>query len=64
MDEGEVSVCYIVNTCEYCADILPQLETTVKSRVDAMYKDDIDLHVEQNTFHDIITIAIRVSSRH
>ena len=29
-DDAEVTVCYVVNTAEYCADILPQLEDMVK----------------------------------
>lgn len=29
-DDGEVTVCYVVNTAEYCADILPQLEDMIK----------------------------------
>lgn len=30
VDGGEVTVCYVVNTAEYCADILPQLEDMIK----------------------------------
>lgn len=30
VDGGEVAVCYVVNTAEYCADILPQLEEMIK----------------------------------
>lgn len=30
VDGGEVAVCYVVNTAEYCADILPQLEDMIK----------------------------------
>lgn len=29
-DDGELAVCYVVNTAEYCADILPQLEEMIK----------------------------------
>lgn len=30
LDGGEVAICYVVNTAEYCADILPQLEDMIK----------------------------------
>lgn len=30
VDGGESMVCYVVNTAEYCADILPQLEEMIK----------------------------------
>lgn len=30
LDGGELTVCYVVNTAEYCADILPQLEEMIK----------------------------------
>ncbi len=60
VNEGEMSVCYIVNTCEYCVEVLPQLEGTVKSRVDPKFEGDVDLSSEQDAFHDVISTAIRV----
>ncbi len=61
VNEVEVLVCYIITTCEYCAEVLPQLEETVKSRVDSAYKYEIDVQLEQDAFHDLTISAIRVS---
>lgn len=57
---GEVAICYVINTSEYCAETLPQLEEIVKSKIDVSYKDSIDLTPEQDQFHDVIMQAIRV----
>eukprot|EP00611_Tribonema_gayanum_P022026 TRINITY_DN4353_c0_g1_i2.p1 TRINITY_DN4353_c0_g1~~TRINITY_DN4353_c0_g1_i2.p1 ORF type:complete len:360 (-),score=131.75 TRINITY_DN4353_c0_g1_i2:204-1256(-) len=59
-DDGEVAVCYVINTAEYCAETLPQLEEIIKSKIDLSYKDSIDLTPEQDQFHDVIMQAIRV----
>jgi hypothetical protein len=57
---GQLMVCYVVNTCEYCSEILPQLEDTIKSKIDEAYKDSIDLTYETDAYHDTISVAIRV----
>ncbi|CAN0348631.1 unnamed protein product [Ectocarpus sp. 6 AP-2014] len=60
VDGGEVTVCYVINTAEYCADILPQLEEMVKSKMDASFKEKVDLAEEQEPYYNVITQAVRV----
>ncbi|CAM9146270.1 unnamed protein product [Choristocarpus tenellus] len=59
-DGGEVTVCYTVNTAEYCADILPQLEEMIRSKMDACFADKVEFAEEQELYYDIIAQAIKV----
>ncbi|CAM9322492.1 unnamed protein product [Hapterophycus canaliculatus] len=60
VDDGEVAVCYVVNTAEYCADILPQLEDMIKAKMGASFAEKVDLTEEQEPYYNVITQAVRV----
>ncbi|CAM9440950.1 unnamed protein product, partial [Phaeothamnion confervicola] len=45
---SEVGVCYVINTAEYCAEILPQLEEMIRNKIEPSYKDSIDMRAEQD----------------
>eukprot|EP00752_Nemacystus_decipiens_P002803 g2616.t1 len=60
VDDGEVAVCYVVNTAEYCADILPQLEDMIKGKMDPSFTEKVDLAAEQEPYYNVITQAVRV----
>lgn len=55
----EREICFVVNTAEYCADTAPQLEDLIKQKIDAGFKDRVDLTAEQELFYDAIAGAIR-----
>lgn len=55
----ETDVCYVVNTGEYCADTIPQLEELIKAKIDAAYSDKVDLSGIQDQFYEMIAGAIR-----
>ena len=55
----EKEVCYVVNTAEYCAETIPQLEELIKSKIDEQYKESVDLNEEKEFFYDIIAASIR-----
>lgn len=55
----EKEVCYVVNTAEYCADTVPQLEELVKSKIDSAYTEKVSFQTEQDNFYDVIAGAIR-----
>ncbi|CAM9907786.1 unnamed protein product [Scytosiphon promiscuus] len=60
-EDGEcVAVCYVVNTAEYCADILPQLEDMIKGKMGASFAEKVDLTEEQEPYYNVITQAVRV----
>jgi hypothetical protein len=58
-DKVEVEVCYVVNTGEYCADTIPQLQDLIKAKIDVAYADQVDLTGVQDQFYDVIAGAIR-----
>jgi hypothetical protein len=57
---AEVGICYIVNTGEYCADVVPQLESMIKSKMSAQFIDKVDLTSETEEFMDIVAFALKV----
>lgn len=57
---AEVGICYIVNTGEYCADVVPQLEGMIKSKISKQYVDKVDLTSETEEFMDIVAFALKV----
>jgi hypothetical protein len=59
-DGGEVDVCYVVNTAEYCTDTIPQLEEMIKAKIDLSYAETVNLTGEVDAFHEVITQAIKV----
>ncbi|CAM9566172.1 unnamed protein product [Discosporangium mesarthrocarpum] len=59
-EDGEVTVCYTINTAEYCAEILPQLEEMIRSKMDPGFADKVDFAEEQELYYDVIAQAIRV----
>jgi vacuolar protein sorting-associated protein 53 len=55
----EKDMCYVVNTAEYCADTIPQLEDLIKSKIDEPYREKVSLTAEQDVFFDVIATSIR-----
>ena len=39
-------ICHAINTCEYCADTIPQLETLIQGKIDPAYKEHINFDDE------------------
>ena len=55
LSEREVQMtCYTVNTAEYCADTIPQLELSIKNSIDAAYKEKVDLSGQQELYNVLI----------
>lgn len=59
--EGEeVTISYIISTCEYCADTIEALEDHISDAIDAPFKDSIDTTVQQEHFHDVTAKCLKV----
>jgi hypothetical protein len=43
---GEVDICYVINTAEYCTDTVPQLEEMIKAKIDLSYAESINFAQE------------------
>lgn len=52
-------MCYVTNTAEYCVETVPQLEGSIKQKIDAAYGDAIDLSGEVDAFHDVAATAVK-----
>ena len=56
----EVTVCYVIDTCEYCADTVEALEDLIRDKIGSKYQDKIDMTEEQDAFQDVTAKCIRV----
>lgn len=57
---GEISVCYLVNTAEYCAEVVPQLEQMIKNKMNPAFADKVNFETEVDAFMDLIAYCLRV----
>lgn len=56
----EVTVCHVIDTCEYCADTVEALEDLIRDKIGDKYKDKIDMNEEQGAFQDVTAKSLRV----
>jgi hypothetical protein len=56
----EVTVCHVIDTCEYCADTVEALEDLIRDKIGEKYKDKIDMNEEQGAFQDVTAKSLRV----
>lgn len=55
----EMNCVYIINTCEYCLEIVPSLQQSIEDQIDPEYQDAIDLaNAASETFQDLIRQSI------
>ena len=60
-DDQELRCVYIVNTCEYCLEVIPQLHDQIEDRISEDYENNVDLKDEaENQFRELINSSIRV----
>ena len=58
-DEVEMKCIYIINTCDYILDIIPQLQSSIEDKIDNEYKDKIDLETHaDDCFKELIRASI------
>lgn len=56
----ETTVCYVIDTCEYCSDTVEALQDLIADKIEDKYKLKIDMSGEQEAFHDVTAKGIRV----
>jgi hypothetical protein len=42
-DAVEMNCVFIINTCEYCLEIIPTLQSSIEDQIDGEYLDKLDL---------------------
>ncbi len=57
---AEQSICYLVNTCEYCSEVVPQLEELIKSKMAPALSGQVDMSEEVDAFMDVVAHAIKI----
>jgi hypothetical protein len=57
----ESLVCYIINTGEYCAEVVPQLEQLIKSKMAETYREKVDLSSEVDVFTDLMSLGLKAA---
>ena len=58
-DEDELKIAYIINTCEYCNNVLPALDEHIQNEIEDSYKDKVDLEQSQEVFRLLINQSIQ-----
>ncbi|CAI2387225.1 unnamed protein product [Moneuplotes crassus] len=58
-EKVEVTIAYIINTCEYCNRILPGLDEHIKNEIEESYKDEVNLDSSQELFRTLINQSIQ-----
>lgn len=56
----EKTVCYVIDTCEYCSDTVEALQDLIADKIEEKYKSKIDMSGEQEAFQDVTAKGISV----
>ena len=56
----EVTICHVIDTCEYCADTVEALEDLIRDKIGDKYKEKVDMSDDQDAFQDVTAKSIRV----
>ena len=59
-DGGELAMCNMINTGEYCADLVPSLEEMIKSKISPELEDKVDFSAEADGFMDLGAHSLKV----
>jgi len=57
---AETPLCYLINTGEYCAEVVPQLEGLIKQKMAPVLADRVDLSPEVDMFMDLVAHALKI----
>ena len=50
----------MINTGEYCAEVVPQLEQMIKQKIITTLADKVDMTSEVDAFNDFVAFALKV----
>ena len=59
LSQDTEEVCFIINTCEYCAETLPSLADAITAKIDEPFRDAVDVANEADVFHDVAAASMR-----
>lgn len=56
----EISICHVINTGEYCSEVIPQLEQMIRQKILETFVDKVDFNYEIDFFTDLIAYGLKV----
>ena len=56
--DSATTIGFVLNSVEYCAETVPQLEDMIVGKIDAAYKDRVDFEDAQDAFYGNIASAV------
>ena len=59
-DGEETTICYVIDTCEYCSETVEALQDLIVDKIEDKYKSKIDMSGEEEAFQDVTAKGIRV----
>jgi hypothetical protein len=57
---GELNMCYLINTGEYCAEVVPQLEQMIQQKMQPSLSNKVSFDTEVDAFMDLVAHCIKV----
>lgn len=56
----EVTICHVIDTCEYCADTVEALQELIRDKIHPKHTSQVDMTTEQEEFYDVTAKGLRV----
>ena len=53
-------MCYLINTAEYCSEVVPQLEGMIQTKIIEKYADKVDFSHEVDMYLDLVAHIVKV----
>jgi hypothetical protein len=57
---GEITVCHVISTCEYCVDTVEALQDLIRDTIEPEFQEKIDMTNQQEAYHDVTAKSLRV----
>lgn len=58
--DGEMNICYLINTGEYCAEVVPQLEQMIQQKIQPSLINKVNFQEEADAFMDLVAHCLKV----
>ena len=57
---SEIAICYLINTGEYCAEVVPTLEQMIQQKIMPNLSSKVSFEPEVDAFMDLVAFCIKV----
>jgi vacuolar protein sorting-associated protein 53 len=56
----EISLCFLINTGEYCAEVAPQLEQMIQQKIQPSLATKVNFEQEADAFMDLVAFGLKI----